>query len=1177
MYIKIISYLLLSTLILKANITGTVFQDLPVQNSNSILELNRYGIQDDNERGVSGIKVTAYPEQISTTTDENGSWTLAISVDSRIEYSEIPFYLEESPNSSSVQFVSPNTSGHLFALHNPRDYVSTTNPLYVNNLQQNGTHLGSTLQAMQTVPYNAKELNSNFSTFIDSFPGKGINAPDETVMEEIGSVWGKAYQKNKKRLFVASMLQRHIGFANTPADIYVVDYTDYLKGDNSSPKLIGHFSLQGKVPSNGGLAIDLGVVDRTSGSNYILTDNPLAPNIDLDAYAKVGKISYGGIDIDYSNNRLWAVNLKQKGLISLDISGDMNALTSADVNQYLIEDLNNVPTCTNGQLRPWGLKIHEGKGYLGLICDASLSKSQDDLSAHIVSFSIQKPQDGFQNVLTFALNYTRQLDGWHAWEDVRVDLNQTQYGTIYDEPILSDIEFDENNNMYIAFLDRYATKLGTLNYGASSGENNASERAVSYGEVLKICNNKGVFEREGTGNCLQQDYQSSTNSSIHEFFNDIGGGNEFEPALGSLALLKGSQQLLSTTLDPHPENMSVGGERRYWNTQGVHTFSTVTGSIENWYAHAMTDGQGLNSKANGIGDIELISDAAPIEIGDRVWLDSNPNGIQDANESGISDVMIHLICNGNVVETSITNSDGNYIFSNDMTNTVVSTLSHRYGITDLNENSNDCSLSIPNVFGTNQQDSLNNYVLTTFSKGEGDSPSLNDSNGNLNSNNATVTINALDIPISGANNHSFDIGFKLDSNMTEVYTLGDRVWLDTNKNGVQDSNESGVASVTVILYDTANCIGDSIATEMTNTNGNYLFSNLNSGTYSLAFSTLPSEHNITMANQGNNDSLNSDANEKGCIANIVLTSDSIQEDVGIVKTNGMVITPPVNTRVNIGNRVWVEDDNDGNASTGEIMPIVGATVTAVSSDGTVYSALTDSTGHYLISVPKNDTYIVSVKRPAMYEPTGNSDDNTISDTKSENNLSHDSNGTEVIVSDVDNHSVDFGFTRSGTRKICDELLVHDDVQNANPTHATTTINVLENDPNSNNQTIKFLSLSEGRNFWENNLEPTKALNTLDFLVVPEEGTWRVENNQVVFTALDSFDGQIPTPVYYILEGASDCTIETRYSNVAQIVIDTPCTCPKYKTKSVSMNNGIMILLFILLTFGISFKRMEEFK
>ncbi|CAA6816936.1 MAG: Unknown protein, partial [uncultured Sulfurovum sp.] len=73
----------------------------------------------------------------------------------------------------------------------------------------------------------------------------------------------------------------------------------------------------------------------------------------------------------------------------------------------------------------------------------------------------------------------------------------------------------------------------------------------------------------------------------------------------------------------------------------------------------------------------------------------------------------------------------------------------------------------------------------------------------------------------------------------------------------------------------------------------------------------------------------------------------------------------------------------------------------------------------------------------------------------------------------------------------------------------------------------------------------------------------------------SFDGQIPTPVYYIIEGSSECTDATRYTNVAQITIDTPCTCPSYETKSVATLNILTISILMLLTLGISFTRIDK--
>ncbi|MEE9328147.1 MAG: hypothetical protein V3U71_12750, partial [Cocleimonas sp.] len=49
--------------------------------------------------------------------------------------------------------------------------------------------------------------------------------------------------------------------------------------------------------------------------------------------------------------------------------------------------------------------------------------------------------------------------------------------------------------------------------------------------------------------------------------------------------------------------------------------------------------------------------------------------------------------------------------------------------------------------------------------------------------------------------------------------------------------------------------------------------------------------------------------------------------------------------VKIGNLVWIEDDNDGDSTTGNITPVVGSTVTATASDGTTtYTGITDASG-----------------------------------------------------------------------------------------------------------------------------------------------------------------------------------------------------------------------------------------
>ncbi|MCK6388207.1 MAG: carboxypeptidase regulatory-like domain-containing protein, partial [Zoogloea sp.] len=98
------------------------------------------------------------------------------------------------------------------------------------------------------------------------------------------------------------------------------------------------------------------------------------------------------------------------------------------------------------------------------------------------------------------------------------------------------------------------------------------------------------------------------------------------------------------------------------------------------------------------------------------------------------------------------------------------------------------------------------------------------------------------------------------------------MWLDTNGNGQQDGGEAGVPGVLVRLYNAAGDLVDGPLT--TDANGEYLFSNLRPGTYSVQFdkTTLPAGYSFTTANTGS-DASDSDANvTDGKTAQTVLDS-----------------------------------------------------------------------------------------------------------------------------------------------------------------------------------------------------------------------------------------------------------------------------------------------------------------
>lgn len=100
--------------------------------------------------------------------------------------------------------------------------------------------------------------------------------------------------------------------------------------------------------------------------------------------------------------------------------------------------------------------------------------------------------------------------------------------------------------------------------------------------------------------------------------------------------------------------------------------------------------------------------------------------------------------------------------------------------------------------------------------------------------------------------------------------LGDKVFEDTNKDGIQDANEAGLANVTVILKD-AN--GTEISRTTTDSNGQYLFDKLAKGHYTVEFVT-PEGYTPSPSNQGDNDIIDSD----GTNVDVDLQEDNLTID-----------------------------------------------------------------------------------------------------------------------------------------------------------------------------------------------------------------------------------------------------------------------------------------------------------
>lgn len=113
--------------------------------------------------------------------------------------------------------------------------------------------------------------------------------------------------------------------------------------------------------------------------------------------------------------------------------------------------------------------------------------------------------------------------------------------------------------------------------------------------------------------------------------------------------------------------------------------------------------------------------------------------------------------------------------------------------------------------------------------------------------------------------------------------IGDRVWLDTNRNGLQDAGEPGVAGVTVELRDSAgNTVRDASNAPIrttTDADGTYRFT-VPLGTWSVAFLSVPAGYQLTASKVGSDDTIDSDATALGAATHTVTVTDPIRNGAG---------------------------------------------------------------------------------------------------------------------------------------------------------------------------------------------------------------------------------------------------------------------------------------------------------
>jgi fimbrial isopeptide formation D2 family protein/uncharacterized repeat protein (TIGR01451 family) len=442
-------------------------------------------------------------------------------------------------------------------------------------------------------------------------------------------------------------------------------------------------------------------------------------------------------------------------------------------------------------------------------------------------------------------------------------------------------------------------------------------------------------------NDLGQDFGARGTGSIGDtiYLDRDGDGvqDASDPGLGGVTvqLEFAGADGTPTTGDDSTLTTTTNGSGNYlfrYLPPGAHIV-TVIGGLPAVVGNTGDPDGGGDSTADltlGNGATDLAQDFgydADSVLGDRVWWDLDGDGVQDAGEPGIDGVTVTASGPNGITLTTTTSGDGDYLFAD------VVDGDWTVGVT----------AGVPSGF----------------------SPTYDADGGNDATSDVTLTTSDL----------GQDFGYVGDS------SIGDRVWLDRDGDGVQDGGEPGIELVTVTLTwfgpdDVPGGGDDVVLTTETDADGDYLFPALPGGEYTVVVddddADFPAGVDPTYDRDGGT-STPDGATE----VTLAAATDLVDVDFGY------------RGGATLGDLVWFDRDGDGTRDADEPgLPGVDVTATWYGEDGTlgnaddeVFTDVTDASGAYgLVGLPAGDYDVVvdSSDLPTgfgpSFDPDGGFDD-----------------------------------------------------------------------------------------------------------------------------------------------------------------------------------------------------------
>ncbi|MDS0964678.1 SdrD B-like domain-containing protein, partial [Staphylococcus epidermidis] len=713
-------------------------------------------------------------------------------------------------------------------------------------------------------------------------------------------------------------------------DTFTIKYGQYIRpGGLELP------AIKTQLRSKDGSIVANGVYDKTTNTttytftNYVDQYQNITGSFDLIATPKretaikdnqnypmevtiANEVVKKDFIVDYGNKK---DNTTTAAVANVDnVNNKHNEVVYLNQNNQNPKYAKYFSTVKNGKFIPGEVKVYEVTDTNAMVDSFNPDLNSSNVKDVTSQFAPKVSADGTR----VDINFARSMANGKKYI-VTQAVRPTGTGNVYTEYWLTRDGTTNTNDFY------RGTKSTTVSYLNGSSTAQGDNPTYSLGDYVWLDKNKnGVQDDDEKGLAgVYVTLKDSNNRELQRVTTDQSGHYQFDNLQNGTYTVEFA---IPDNYTPSPANNSTNdaidsdGER-----DGTRKVVVAKGTINNADNMTVDTGFYLTPKYN---------------VGDYVWEDTNKDSIQDDNEKGISGVKVTLKNkNGDTIGTTTTDSNGKYEFT-----------------------------GLENGDYTIEFETPEGYTPTKQNSGSDEGK---DSNGTK----TTVTV-------KDADNKTIDSGF-----YKPTYNLGDYVWEDTNKDGIQDDNEKGISGVKVTLK---NKNGDTIGTTTTDSNGKYEFTGLENGDYTIEFET-PEGYTPTKQNSGSDEGKDSNGTKTTVT---VKDADNKTIDSGFYKPT-----------YNLGDYVWEDTNKDGIQDDSE-KGISGVKVTLKDKNGNaIGTTTTDASGHYQFKGLENGSYTVEFETPSGYTPTK---------ANSGQDITVDSNGitTTGVINGADNLTIDSGFYKT---------------------------------------------------------------------------------------------------------------------------------------------------------------------